>query len=175
MPFKPVDLSKIPKHKAFGVKESVSGAKAGKRVLGGSNTQGPLTRRLQGLKKSDTRSAFGVDHAVEVEKFSLAPVKTAFHGAKAATGRGAMKAATGVQAGGAKVAAAGTKKKFNAIPKIAAGKGGKTAYKVGTAQQKVGGAIAGASPAKILGLGAAGAGGAAVGGGTAYGMNRKKF
>jgi hypothetical protein len=161
MPLKPLDLSKIPKHKAFGVKEAVAGAKAGKRIAGGTSA-GPLTRRMNALKKNHTESAFGIDHAVEIEKFSFG-------------GGAALKAIKGVQAGGAKLAASGTTRKFNAIPRMAAGKGGKASYKVGSVQQKVGGAIAGASTGKIAGVSAA-AGGAAVGGGAgaAYGMNRKK-
>ena len=60
MAFSPADLAKLPKHKAFGVKETAN-AIGGKRVAGGAK-QGPLTRRLQALKKSNTISAFGVDH-----------------------------------------------------------------------------------------------------------------
>lgn len=161
MPLKPLDLSKIPKHKAFGVKETVAGAKAGKRIAGGTSP-GPLTRRMNALKKNHTESAFGIDHAVEIEKFSFG-------------GGAALKAIKGVQSGGAKLQAAGTARKFNAIPRVAAGKGGKASYKVGSVQQKVGGAIAGASTAKIAGVAGAGAAGVAgAGAGTAFGMNRKK-
>lgn len=163
-PFSAGRLASLPKHKAFGVKETAGKFTPGKRAARGG--QGPLTRRLQALQKNDSVSAFGVDHAVEIEKF-VNPLSAAKLGSTAG------KAVAGIRSGGTKLAAAGTKKKFNAIPRMAAGKGGNTAYKVGTAQQKVGGAIAGASN-KTFGLGAAGVGGAAVGGGAAFGLNRKK-
>ena len=78
-----------------------------------------------------------------------------------------------IQNQGAKMAASGTKRKFNGHPTDGGWQRcGDTAYKAGTVQQKVGGALAEASSGKILGVGGGVAGAGA--GGAAFGMNRKK-
>jgi hypothetical protein len=68
-PFSAAKLAALPKHKAFGVKEAAGAFTPGKRAAGGASA-GPLTRRLQALKKSHTVSAFGVDHGSEVSKWN---------------------------------------------------------------------------------------------------------
>ena len=68
-PFSAGRLSALPKHKAFNVKPKAGSPQPGKRAAG--HKEGPLTRRLAALQKNDSVSAFGVDHAVEIEKFSV--------------------------------------------------------------------------------------------------------
>lgn len=79
-PFSAGRLASLPKHKAFGVKGAAGPSKPGKRVAGGGQG-GPLTRRLAALQKNDTVSAFGVDHAGEISKFSFGAPAAALGGA----------------------------------------------------------------------------------------------